>query len=315
MENKKQVKVYTGDQIARYGFPDGHPFSPLRHGAFVKGFINRKLDQKTASGTPIKADKQTLALFHTEEHIDLVEHHSSSGYGYLDTGDTPAYKGVFEDSSFVAGTVLAAADEIMNNNVKRAFVPIAGLHHARRNRSSGFCVFNDCGITIEHLKKNWDLTRIAYVDIDAHHGDGVYYGFEPDPTVIFADLHEDGRYIFPGTGSASETGIGEAEGTKLNIPMAPGSNDSNFMEVWPLVLEHLEKYKPQFIMLQCGVDSMKGDPLTHLEYSGEIHYRAAKELSEFADKYCEGKLLAVGGGGYNLANIEEGWNNVVEALL
>ena len=111
------------------------------------------------------------------------------------------------------------------------------------------------------------LERIAYVDIDAHHGDGVFYAFEDDPAVIFADLHEDGHYLYPGTGDATECGRGAAEGTKLNIPMAPGADDAAFARAWPRVITHLERHEPQFIILQCGADSLEGDPITHLRYT------------------------------------------------
>ena len=112
----------------------------------------------------------------------------------------------------------------MHGECRRAFVPIAGLHHAARDRAAGFCVFNDCGVAIELLKRA-GLKRIAYVDIDAHHGDGVFYAFEDDPAVIFADLHEDGRYLYPGTGMAEEIGKGAARGMKLNVPLPPGADD------------------------------------------------------------------------------------------
>ena len=129
---------------------------------------------------------------------------SASGEGYLDGGDTPAFRGIFEAACDVVGASLVATDAVMAVSASRAFVPIAGLHHAGRAHAAGFCVFNDCGVVIEHLKRVHGLARIAYVDIDAHHGDGVYYGFEDDPALIFADLHEDGEFLYPGTGAAAK---------------------------------------------------------------------------------------------------------------
>ncbi|MEN8132252.1 MAG: acetoin utilization protein AcuC, partial [Pseudomonadota bacterium] len=154
-----------------------------------------------------------------------------------------------------------------------------------------------------------------YVDIDAHHGDGVFYAFETDPRVIFADLHQDGRTLYPGTGFATETGAQEAKGTKLNIPMPPGAGDEQFMQAWPRVEALLESYPPQFILLQCGADSIAGDPITAMRYSSAAHAHAARRLRKLAERHCKGRLLALGGGGYNLGNIATGWTAVVEALL
>jgi acetoin utilization protein AcuC len=203
----------------------------------------------------------------------------------------------------------------MQGECRRAFVPIAGLHHAARDRAAGFCVFNDCGVAIEQLRKKSGLDRVAYVDIDAHHGDGVFYAFESDAAVIFADVHEDGRYLYPGTGAADETGRGAAQGTKLNLPMAPGSDDAAFARVWPQVIAHLERFAPEFIILQCGADSVEGDPITHLRFSSKTHGFAARELMELAERLGHGRVLALGGGGYNRVNIAQAWTAVVENLL
>ena len=170
-------------------------------------------------------------------------------------------------------------------------------------------------MAIELLRKKSGLERVAYVDIDAHHGDGVFYAFENDAAVIFADVHEDGRYLYPGTGGSDETGRGAAQGTKLNLPMPPGSDDAAFARVWPQVTAHLERFAPEFIILQCGADSVEGDPITHLRFSAKTHGFAARELMALADRLGHGRVLALGGGGYNRANIAQAWTAVVENLL
>jgi len=157
--------------------------------------------------------------------------------------------------------------------------------------------------------------RIAYVDIDAHHGDGVFYGFEDDPRVIIADIHEDGRYLYPGTGAASETGKGKGKGSKLNIPMLPGADDAAFLASWKVVEAFIAGHTPQFIIFQCGADSLAGDPITHLAYSPASHRYAAERLCSLADNLCEGRLLALGGGGYRLENLSTSWCAVVETML
>jgi acetoin utilization protein AcuC len=307
--------VVVSERLARYGFGDGHPFGTDRHAAFVRELESRGLHRRIQVLEPRDAAYEELLAFHTAQYVDLVRERSISGQGFLDEGDTPAFRGVYEAASVVVGATLNAAAAIMTGQCRRAFVPIAGLHHAARDHAAGFCVFNDCGVAIELLRKNSGLERIAYVDIDAHHGDGVFYAFEDDAGVIFADMHEDGRYLYPGTGRSSETGKGAAQGTKLNIPMAPGSDDSTFSQAWPRVIAHLEKFEPQFVILQCGADSLEGDPITHLRYSAQAHGRAACDLAQLADRLGHGRVLGLGGGGYNRSNLAHAWTAVVENLL
>jgi len=167
---------------------------------------------------------------------------------------------------------------------------------------------------IELLRRRHGLRRIAYVDIDAHHGDGVFYAFEDDPELLFADIHEDGHYLYPGTGHPDETGSGPAVGTKLNIALAAGAGDAEFAAAWEVVERYLDAARPEFLLLQCGADSVAGDPLTHLRYSHTIHGEATASLIRLADKHCAGRLLAMGGGGYNRRNLALAWSGVVEAM-
>ncbi|HTX04961.1 MAG TPA: acetoin utilization protein AcuC [Steroidobacteraceae bacterium] len=308
------VVVIAGERLARYGFGDGHPFGPDRQAAFLREFGARSLDRKVRVLEPRTASEEELRAFHTPAYLEFVRERSASGQGYLDGGDTPAFRGVYEVAAGVVGATLTGAEGIMSGEFRRAFVPIAGLHHAGRDHAAGFCVFNDCGVAIELLRRRCGLHRIAYVDIDAHHGDGVFYAFESDAAVIFADLHEDGRYLYPGTGAAEERGRGEAEGTKLNLPLPPGADDELFADLWPQVIGHLERFEPEFIILQCGADSIEGDPLTHLRLTPGAHARAASELASLADRLGHGRVLALGGGGYDRANLASAWNAVVERL-
>lgn len=308
------VYVYRGSALAGYGFGSDHPFGPDRHDAFQDELADAGLGEAIRYAEPRRASVDELALFHTPDYIDLVSRMSQEGRGFLDAGDTPAFVGMFEAASDVVGTTLAAVDAVMQGDTPRAFVPIAGLHHAARDRASGFCVFNDCGVAVEYLRKKHGLSRIAYVDIDAHHGDGVFYGFEDDPEFIYADIHEDGRFLFPGTGAADETGIGPARGTKLNVPMPPGAGDEEFFAAWSRVIAYLDAMVPEFVLMQCGADSLDGDPLTHLRYSEEAHATAATDLRALAERHCAGRLVATGGGGYNRRNLARAWTRVVQSL-
>lgn len=310
-----ELRVIAGERLARYGFGAGHPFGTDRHGAFWREFQARGLPQRCVVDETREATPEELALFHDPAHLAFLRERSASGKGWLDGGDTPAFHGVYEAAADVVGATLTAAEAIISGEARRAFVPIAGLHHASRRGAAGFCALNDCGVAIEWLRARRGLQRIAYVDIDAHHGDGVFYAFEDDPAVAFVDLHEDGRHLYPGTGSASETGKGAAAGTKYNAPLPPGADDAAFDAAWGPALELLEAQRPEFILLQCGADSLAGDPLTHLAFTPAAHRRAAADLVRLAERLGHGRVLAMGGGGYNRANLAAGWCAVVEGLL
>ena len=307
--------VVAGERIARYGFPDGHPFGPDRHDVFWREVVAQGLDRRVQQLAPRTATRAELELFHDPGYVDFVEARSASGDGYLDAGDTPAFKGVFEAASDVVGASLVALDAVMAGRARRGFVPIAGLHHAGRAHAAGFCVFNDIGVVIETLKRDHGLARIAYVDIDAHHGDGVFYAYEDDPAVVIADTHEDGRFLYPGTGAASEIGSGAAIGTKLNLPLPPGAGDAEFLAAWPEVEAHVERHAPEFVILQCGADSLGGDPITHLALTEASHRHAARRLVALAERHAAGRILGFGGGGYNRRNIARAWTGVVEAFV
>jgi len=310
-----EVLVIADERLARYGFGAGHPFGTDRQGAFRREFQDRGLSQRCRLGTTREATADELALFHDPAHLALLRERSLTGQGWLDGGDTPAFLGVYEAAADVVGATLSAAEAIMGAEARHAFVPIAGLHHASRKGAAGFCALNDCGVAIEWLRARYGLQRIAYVDIDAHHGDGVFYAFEEDPDVALVDLHEDGRYLYPGTGAAEETGRGAAVGTKYNAPLPPGADDAAFDAAWGPALELLEAQRPEFILLQCGADSLAGDPLAHLAFTPEVHRRAASDLVRLAERLGHGRVLALGGGGYNRDNIAAGWCAVVEGLI
>jgi len=304
-----------GEQLGRYGFGGGHPFGTDRQAAFQREFEQRGLQRQVVLLEPRSATVAELQLFHTSEHVQFVMQRSQCGSGTLDAGDTPAFRGVFEAAACVVGSSLAATEWILGARHRRAFVPIGGLHHAARDHAAGFCVFNDCGVVIEHLRRSRAMQRVGYVDIDAHHGDGVFYAYEQDPGVIVADAHESGQSLYPGTGAESEVGRGPAAGTKLNVSLPAGAGDAEFVAAWPRMLEHIERHAPDFILLQCGADSIAGDPITHLQLSSACHARAARDLCQLADRLGHGRVLALGGGGYDRSNLARTWSGVVQALL
>jgi len=311
--------VFFGEELAKYSFGKSHPFNSDRIYAFWSKFNALDLDKSSQIRIvkPDVAQEESILQFQDKDYVEFIKNASKLGTGLLDLGDTPAFKGVFEASSYVVGTSLKALDLVMTkaDGISHAFNPVGGLHHARRGAAGGFCVFNDIGIVIMAARRKYGITKIAYVDIDAHHGDGVYYEFQDDPMVFVADIHEDGRYLYPGTGNESETGSGDAKGTKLNIQLKPDSDDNDFIAAFNRVEEFIDNIaKPQLIILQCGADCVNGDPLTHLKYSPKAHKYAAEKLHQLSHKHCDARMIALGGGGYNRSNVANAWIEVINSL-
>ncbi len=310
-----EVLLYVGEALGKYGFPNGHPFGPDRQDAFWKETLKQRLDKRAQLAAPRPASRAELERFHAADYVDRVDQLSELGHGSIDYGDTPAYPGVYDASSAVVGAALEGLERVMSGESYRTFQPIGGLHHARRGSGAGFCVFNDCGVVIDTLRLKFGVKRIAYVDIDVHHGDGLYYPYESDPDLIVADIHEDGMFLYPGTGGEEERGKGEAEGAKLNIPMQPGAGDRQFIEEWERVVDFLGRHRPEFIIFQCGADSLAGDPLAHLKYSPAAHAHAAHSLCQLANEIAQGRIMGFGGGGYNRSNLALAWNAVLKEFI
>jgi acetoin utilization protein AcuC len=263
---------------------------------------------------PVPASEGDLLLFHSKKYVEHVKELSKTGEGYLNYNDTPAFKGVFEASLYPVGNTLNGLRCVLDGGFDHFFNPVGGLHHAAPDEARGFCVFNDSVIAISRAINEFKLRSVAYVDIDAHHGDGVFYEFEADPRVIVGDIHEDGRFLYPGTGDEREAGTGFGLGTKLNIPLPPGSGDEEFFKAFDMVEEFLRKSKPEMIFFQCGADGLSGDPLADLKYTAAAHSYASRKLHRLAHEICNGRILAMGGGGYNPANVSAAWLSVVREL-
>lgn len=312
----REVAVYTGRELTEYSFGPGHPWGADRLEAFWGRFREQPVSQRVEVRVAQRAREETLEQFHSHDYLAWLRAQCRIDGAMLDEeGETPAHPGLFEAACTVVGTTLDAVYWIMRGSQRRALAPIAGLHHAGRERAHGFCVVSDIGVAIEVLRSRYNLQRIAYVDMDAHHGDGVFYAFVTDPHICIVDIHEDGRRLFPGTGAAEETGLGPARGTKRNYPLAPFSSDSALLALWPEALAFLERARPQFILFQCGADSLQGDPTAHLRMTEASYRRVAADLCGLADKHCQGRLLAVGGGGYERNNLVRAWGSVVEAMI
>ena len=317
LENRRlmacKVGVFQGKELLDYSFPPPHPFNSERAQRFWDELAKKKLQVKLQQ--PEKASKEVIGLFHNAEHMKYVELASHLGYGSLDQGDTPAYKGVFEATQYAVGSTVSGVEKVLSGELDHAFNPVGGLHHATRDSSAGFCVFNDIGIAIELLRKHHDVRRILYVDIDVHHGDGVFYSYESDPALFIFDVHEDGHFLYPGTGAASEAGEGAAKGTKVNIPLPPKSGDDEILDKLSRLEMFTRTAKPEFIIFQCGADGLRGDPIAGLDYTPRAHRGVANLLHNLSHELCSGRMVALGGGGYVPENCADAWTAVVETMI
>ena len=313
--SENNVNLYADDNLAAYGFPDGHPFGIDRQGEFLREVAARGLLDSVTRPASRAASRAEITRFHSAEYVELVATAAARGLSTLDGGDTPVFPGMYDTAAHVVGAALDGLAQVMDGRCRHTMQAIGGLHHAARDHAAGFCVFNDLGVVIETLRQVYGVQRVAYLDIDVHHGDGVFYAFEDDPDLIFADIHQDSNTLYPGTGRADETGTGEAAGTKLNIELPPFSGDAAFLQAWERVEAHCRAFAPEFFVFQCGADGLQGDPLAQLDYTPAVHAHATRRLIALADEFADGRLMAFGGGGYHRDNLAQAWTNVLAELV
>lgn len=315
VEARSPVGLWVGELLKPHRYGQAHPNAIDCQATFLDEARRQGLLDRVVIEPPRVATREELLRFHDEAHVDWVRHCSISGTGWLGDEDTPAYHGVYEVAAARVGTALDAVAQLMDGATRRCFQPVGGAHHARRQRGGGFGPFSDIGVVIETLRARYGLRRIAYADIDAHHGDGVYDAYQDDAHLAIADIHQDGASLFPGTGGAEETGRALAAGSKLNLPLAPGADDAQFHAAWARAQTHLEAQRPQFVILQCGADSLAGDPLADLRLTAACHEHAARQLCALADRHAQGRVLVLGGGGYDATNVAAAWTGVLRALV
>ncbi|HEX2172011.1 MAG TPA: acetoin utilization protein AcuC [Dehalococcoidia bacterium] len=311
-----RVTIVYGDEFALYNFGREHPLDRL--GPLLSFELARRLigdDPNVRFEPPPAATRDEVLLFHTPDYYDRVAAACATGEGFLDYGDTPAFPGGLEASQYIVGGSLLAARRIAAGEADHAFNLGGGLHHAAPDSASGFCIFNDAAVAIAWLLGEGGYRCVAYIDIDAHHGDGVMYGFYADDRVLDIDFHEDGRFLFPGTGSVPETGDGAARGLKANVPLPPYAGDADFRAAFSAVVPPLvETFSPEVILMQCGADGHAGDPLTHLQYGLDSYHLAVEMVHRLAHQVAGGRLILFGGGGYNLANVGTAWGTIAARL-
>ena len=308
MDHKLSV-VYS-DDFQHYDFGPSHPLKPTRLKLTFE--LMRSLGLLNASNVDVKeprmASMDELRMFHSEEYLRFVQQMSRTGNGFLDMGDTPAFKGCFEASALAVGASLTAVDIVMSDHAKHAINIAGGLHHAHKDRASGFCICDDPAVAIAYLKTKYGINKILYLDVDAHHGDGVMYGFYDDAALLDIDFHEDGRSLFPGTGFVNEIGEGKASGLKINIPLPPFMSDEGYLKLFrEIVPRAVKKFRPEILLMQCGADAHANDLLAHLKLTSKTYREAVLIVDGLSHEVSDSRLILFGGGGYNFANVARTW--------
>lgn len=300
--------IIWASEMGHYFFGDYHPMHPSRldaTAALAQELGVFDLPQVTVEKPWVATDEQ-LRLAHEQSYIDQVKAVSTDPTRLIEecglgTEDTPGYAGIHEASARLAGGSLLAAEMILTEKVVHAVNFGGGMHHASRTKASGFCIYNDCAVAIQRLLDG-GVQRVAYIDVDAHHGDGTQSIFWDDSRVMTISLHETGMKLFPGTGFANETGpAGVAEGTSVNVAMPEHASDSDWLRAFDAVVPPLLRaFEPEVIVSQHGCDSHFSDLMTHLGLSIECQRELVGHVSVLAQELCEGRWLATGGGGYSV---------------
>lgn len=271
------------------------------------------LDGTAEELEPRPAPDPSIRRVHTDDYLAAVKRLSADprGDSYahgLGTPDNPVFGGMYEAAALQVGGTILACEEVVSGRRIRAFNLGGGFHHAMPNRASGFCILNDLAIAITSLLEDHGLQRVLYVDVDAHHADGVQAVFYRDPRVMTISLHEDGRYLFPGTGFPDEIGDGEGRGFAVNVPLPPYTRDVSYLYAFREVVPPLARaFRPEMIVSQLGADAHHLDPLTHLLLTTQAYEAIARILDGLSRELCEGRWVATGGGGYDVTAVPRVW--------
>ncbi len=306
------------DGYLRYDFGPSHPMRQTR--IALARHLTKDLGLLDGPGVqerkPDSAAEGDILGVHSSDYVEAVRrlgkpgaHFDPGGLLYgLGIADNPVFEGMYDAAALHTGGTILCTDLVVKGDVDHAFSPGGGFHHAMRSRASGFCIFNDPAVALRRLVDHRGIRRALYVDIDAHHGDGVQAAFYSDPRVLTISLHEDGRYLFPGTGFVDELGESEGRGYSVNVPLPPYTHDEAYLHAFREVVPPLARaYRPEVLFSQMGVDTHFTDPLTHFRLTTHAYRELFRELHTLAHEVCGGRWVGVGGGGYDPEAVARAW--------
>ena len=312
MADRRGAFIYR-DSMSRHVLREDHVFKPVRL-RYTYELLEAFRAFEAENGRlvdPRKATDEEVQTFHTPDYVAAVKAFGEgrmlvdpARYNFSQCGDNPTYPGMFDAGTLAVGGSLMAADMILDGEVDAAFNPGGGLHHAAAGNTSGFCVFNDAVVAIKRMVDRG--MRVAYVDIDVHHGDGVQNAFYDTDAVLTISVHESGRFIFPGTGYPNETGTGAGTGYAVNLPLAPYTDDEIYLDAFGQIVPPLVRaFEPDVLVTQLGIDTYHSDILGHLLISTQGFTKAVKTLAGLVGQ--PGRWLALGGGGYDVEAVARCW--------
>jgi acetoin utilization protein AcuC len=312
------VLLVGSPEATAYDLGDGHPMRAIRGELTTRlatglGVLDRP-SWSRRDAAPARDDE--LLLVHNDAYLAVVRAAERIAPGILShfglgTEDTPVIPGLHEAAAGVAGATLAACTAVWSGEFTHAVNLAGGLHHAMPAHASGFCVYNDAAVGIADLLRA-GCARVAYVDLDAHHGDGVEAIFAADPRVLTISLHQDGRTLFPGSGAATDVGAPGAEGRAVNIALPPGTTDGGWLRALTAVVPVLRSFGPEVMVTQCGCDAHRRDPLSDLALTVEGFTVAYQLLHQLAHELCDGRWVVIGGGGYDLGSaVPRAWTQLL----
>jgi acetoin utilization protein AcuC len=317
----------VGEGLMAYDLGDDHPLSPVRRQLAVElirayGLLEREDVEVIA---PRVATDDEITRVHAPAYVAAVKRYGAdpslgvaweaSQWGLAVGGDTPPFKGMHEAAAALCGSSITAAMSVWEGRVGQAFAAGGGLHHAFANRAAGFCVYNDTAVAIRALLEA-GAERVAYIDVDVHHGDGTQWIFYEEPRVLTCSVHESGRYLFPGTGGLAERGSGVAVGTSLNIPLPPFAGTEPYLRaVEEVIAPAVLAFRPDVIVTQNGADPHHQDPLAHLQVTMDAFPRLYRALHDIAFDAAGGRWVALGGGGYNTDVVPRAWTMLFAEML
>lgn len=310
-----RARVVHADELTHYDFGKGHPMAPGRVKYAIELARQLGVLDRMDMVEPPPADDELVRLVHEDDYIDAVKADRVDVEFGIGTPDNPLVVGMHHVACRVCAATTEAARQVWTGKTNRCANISGGLHHALPRTMSGFCTYNDCAIAIKWLQGQ-GAKKIAYLDIDAHHGDGVQEIFYNDPNVLTISLHESPIHLFPGTGFASEIGGKDAPGSAINVALPPDCDDAGWLRAFDAIVpEALEVFRPDILVSQHGADAHFDDPLTDLMLSVDGQAASYKMVAELADKFCNGKWVATGGGGYSVRNaVPRAWAHLLAVV-
>jgi acetoin utilization protein AcuC len=313
------AEVVWDEALVAYDMGDQHPLNPVRLQLTMRLAEALGVLDGVTVHRPEQASDELIERIHDSGYLAAVRAAPTSDYDVdhgLGTADNPIFPGMHEASALIVGGSVLGAELIANGTTDRAVSIAGGLHHAMPSHAAGFCVYNDCAVAISWLLDH-GVERVAYVDVDVHHGDGVQAAFYDDPRVLTISVHQHPRTLWPGTGYAREIGTGGAEGMAVNLPLPPGTTDGPWQRAFHAVVPSLlSAFQPQVLVTQCGVDSHRNDPLADLALTVDGHHATYRAMRDLAQRYAGGRWLALGGGGYDLVRVvPRSWSHLLATVL